>query len=110
LYNEMLSTLQAMENHMNNINNCCIPKKYWAYAQNIVDYIYQDFRASNLKEAINVLENDLNNHAIQQKLSNIENLTLNNSATLEDILHGVRNIEYEQRWQSVRLDLMWWKL
>lgn len=110
LYNEMLSTLQAMENHMNNINNCCIPKKYWAYAQNIVDYIYQDFRASNLKEAINVLESDLNNHAIQQKLSNIENLTLNNSATLADILHGVRNIEYEQRWQSVRLDLMWWKL
>ncbi|MCI5905574.1 MAG: hypothetical protein MRZ61_10585 [Oscillospiraceae bacterium] len=110
LYNEMLSTLRAMENHMNNINNCCIPKKYWAYAQNIVDYIYQDFRASNLKEAINVLENDLNNHAIRQKLSNIENVTIKSSMTLEDILHGVRNIEYEQRWQSFRLDLMWWKL
>lgn len=82
--------------------NCVIPKKYWDYALNIAEYIYVDFRATNLREAINILEEDLHRNRLENKMSEIEELAVDNANAIEEMMERIDNIECFQDYLESR--------
>lgn len=109
LCEELKARIDEIEQHLANINNCCIPSKYWDYAANLVNYIFTDFRASNLKEAINVLEDEIHKNNIMNKMKEIEQINLDNARSIDDVTNIVNSIQREQIWQSVQLSSLWWR-
>ncbi|MGN1134775.1 MAG: hypothetical protein ACI4SF_00985 [Oscillospiraceae bacterium] len=73
--------------------NCVIPEKYWDYALNLVEYIYIDYRATNLREAINILEEDLHRQRLENKMYEIEQMSIENTNAINEIFNRIDNIE-----------------
>ena len=64
------SELKELVSKMKDRSNCIIPQKYWDYAPMLVSYI-DNCRAHDLESAINVLEIDLHNRAMEEKQQQI---------------------------------------
>lgn len=98
--------LTAMDEYLS--QNSVIPQKYWDYALNIVNYIYMDLRATNLREAINILEEDLHRSRLENKMLEIERLAKDNANAINDMMRRIDNIECFQEYLSQRQRNLEW--
>lgn len=92
--------LDDMDNYLS--QNCIIPKKYWDYALNLVEYIYIDYRATNLREAINILEEDIHRKKIENKMNEIERMSIENTNAINEMFDRIDNIECFQDFLNQR--------
>lgn len=100
--------LKNMDEYLS--KNCVIPKKYWDYALNLVEYIYVDYRATNLREAINALEEDIHRRNLENRMSEIERLSIENANAINDMFERIDNIECFQNYLRNRQSDVEWDL
>ena len=100
--------LKDMDEYLS--KNCVIPRKYWDYALNLVEYIYVDYRATNLREAINILEEDLHRRRLENRMAEIEQLSIENANAISDMIDRIDNIECFQNYLSNRQSDLEWDL
>ena len=86
--------LSKMEKELN--KSCVIPKRYWEYALNLMEYIYVNYRATNLKEAICALEDDMRQAHIESRMAELEQAAANNANALGAVMSKVNDLEYFQ--------------
>ena len=100
--------LKDMDEYLS--KNCVIPRKYWDYALNLVEYIYVDYRATNLREAINILEEDLHRRRLENRMAKIEQLSIENANAINDMFERIDNIECFQNYLRNRQSDVEWDL
>ena len=76
----------------------------------MVEYIYVDYRATNLREAINILEEDLHRRRLENRMAKIEQLSIENANAINDMFERIDNIECFQNYLRNRQSDVEWDL